>query len=108
MNDYQEPLSPWECYTPDTVFINCQSCAWQFAKDYGVELTDGLHTYGTNPANEDIGVSECYACGHEWDYVPTCDGCGAYLRGYLLPEAIEALKTEDYPQWLKDYYLVNN
>lgn len=104
--DYKAPLNSWECYSPDDVFLNCAGCAWQFAKDHGVELTNGRHTYGEGPNG--FGVSECWACSHEFDYIPTCHGCGEYLSGYLLPDAIEALKTEDYPQWLKDYYLSNN
>lgn len=106
MTNYDYPRNSWECYSGFDTFLNCEECARKFAIDYGIELERGLHTYGTGP--NDYGVFECYACGHEFDTVPTCDGCGVYLRGYLLPEAIEALKTEDYPQWLKDYYLSDN
>lgn len=101
----RRPLNSWECYTPDMAFLTCGSCAWKFAESCGIELTNGLHTYGEEPNG--YGVSECYACGHEFDTVPSCDTCGEYLQGYLLPDAIEALKQEDYPQWLKDHYLSN-
>ncbi len=106
ITETRRPLNSWECYTPDIVFLNCASCAWKFAEANGVELANGLHTYGEAPNG--YGVSECYACGHEFDTVPSCDGCGEYLQGYLLPDAIESLKQEDYPQWLKNYYLGNN
>lgn len=106
MSQYQEPLTSWECYTPDITFLNCESCALEFAEDNNIELNTHLHPYGEGL--EGFGVSECWACSHEFDHVPNCDGCGVYLRGHLLPDAIEALKTEDYPQWLKDYYLSDN
>lgn len=106
MTTYGYPRNSWECFTPDMTFLNCESCALEFANDNNIDLTTGLHPYGENPLG--FGISKCWACSHEFDYLPTCDGCGAYLRGYLLPDALEALKTEDYPQWLKDYYLSDN
>jgi hypothetical protein len=100
-------LNSWECYTPDIVFLNCESCALEFAKDNNIELDTGLHTYGTG-ATEDIGISECYACGHCTDYPLSCDGCGEYLAGDLTPDGVQYLKERNFPKWLRDYYLSTN
>jgi hypothetical protein len=92
--EYRSPLTSWECYTGFDTFLNCEPCARQFAVEYEIELDRGLHTYGTG-RDLNSGVMECYACGHEFDTVPTCDGCGEFLRGYLLPEAVEALPKNE-------------
>ena len=99
------PLQSWECYTPDTTFLNCPTCAEEFAKEYGVDIKNGLHHYGETAAG--IGVSECYACGHETDYPLTCDGCGEYLKGDLTEEGVAYLKERKFPKWLRDYYLTD-
>jgi hypothetical protein len=92
----------WECYTPDITFLNCEECAAQFAKEHGLD-TDTQEASATG-----YGVSECVYCGHEFDYPPNCDGCGKYLDGDLTRDGIEYLKQNNFPKWLKDYYLSNN
>jgi len=107
LTETRRPLGSWECYTPDILFLNCESCALEFAKDNNIELNTGLHTYGQGPT-EDIGISECWACGHDFDYPPSCDGCGEYLQGNLTPEGVQYLKERNFPKWLRDYYLSTN
>jgi primosomal protein N' len=92
----------WECYTPDITFINCAECAAQFAKEYGID-TDNQEEGATG-----YGAMECIYCGHEFDYPPSCDGCGKYLDGHLTRDGIEYLKQNKFPKALKDYYLSNN
>jgi hypothetical protein len=92
----------WECYTPDITFLNCEECAAQFAKEYGLD-TDTQEASATG-----YGAMECVYCGHEFDYPPSCDGCGKYLDGDLTRDGIEYLKQNNFPKWLKDYYLSNN
>jgi hypothetical protein len=101
----KRPLNSWECYTPDMIFLNCAACAWQFAEEYGVDLSTGRIQYGETETG--IGVSECYECGHETDYPLTCDGCGEYLAGNLTNEGVEYLKEGKFPKWLRDYYLTD-
>jgi hypothetical protein len=103
ITETRRPVYSWECYTPDIVFLNCESCALEFAKDNNIELERGLHTYGEAPNG--YGVSECYACSHDFDYPPSCDGCGAYLSGNLTPDGVQYLKERNFPKWLRDYYL---
>jgi hypothetical protein len=92
----------WECYTPDITFLNCEECAAQFAKEYGLDTdTQGASATG-------YGAMECFYCGHEFDYPPSCDGCGKYLDGNLTRDGIEYLKQNKFPKWLKDYHLSNN
>jgi hypothetical protein len=100
-----ELSSSWECYTPDISFLNCGSCAEKFAQENKLELTNGLHTYGELPSG--IGVSECWACGHEFDTPPTCDGCGNYLKGDLTNEGRDYVleRLTEWPRWLVEYYL---
>jgi hypothetical protein len=92
----------WECYTPDITFLNCEECAAGFAKEYGLD-TDSQEATATG-----YGAMECLYCGHEFDYPPSCDGCGKYLDGNLTKEGLEDLQERDYPKWLRDYYLGNN
>jgi primosomal protein N' len=92
----------WECYTPDITFLNCEECAAQFAKEYGLD-TDTQEATATG-----YGAMECVYCGHEFDYPPSCDGCGKYLDGNLTLEGVAYLKEREFPKWLKDYYLSNN
>jgi hypothetical protein len=99
------PLNSWECYTPDMTFMNCQACATEFAREYGLDIKQGLHHYADSAAG--YGVSECYACGHETDYPLTCDGCGEYLKGDLTDEGRNYLKERNFPKWLRDYYLTD-
>lgn len=106
ITETRRPVSSWECYTPDMVFLNCGSCAYEFAKQNGVDINSGSHTYGEN--GQGIGVSECWACGHEFDTPPSCDSCGEYLKGDLTNEGIDYLKSRPFPKWLKDYYLSNS
>lgn len=106
LTETKRPLDSWECYTPEITFLNCGSCAYKFAEEYGIELENGLHTYGEGAAG--FGVSECWACSHDFDYPPSCDGCGEYLSGYLTPDGVQYLKERNFPKWLKDYYLSTN
>jgi len=105
ITEKQRPVTSWECYSPDFLFLNCQACAEEFAKEHGIELKGGKHPYGETAAG--IGVSECWACGHETDYPLTCDGCGQYLKGDLTDEGVEYLKLNKFPKWLRDYYLTD-
>ena len=107
MKTYDWELSnSWECYTPDMTFLNCESCAEEFAKDQGLELRQGAHRFSDDRA-DGVGVSECWACGHEFDAPATCDGCGAYLKGNLTSEGRDYLLEDltSWPLWLVDYYL---
>lgn len=106
ITETRRPLGSWECYTPDITFLACGGCAYEFAQQHGVDLNSGSHTYGEN--GQGIGVSECWACGHEFDTPPSCDSCGEYLKGDLTREGVEYLKSRPFPKWLKDYYLSNS
>jgi hypothetical protein len=106
MRDTIELQNSWECYTPDMAFLNCRDCAQKFAEDNGVELNSGAHNYGDN--GEGTGISECWACSHEFDTPPTCDACHVYLNGDLTREGLQYLKERPFPKWLKDHYLSNN
>jgi hypothetical protein len=102
----KRPLNSWECYTPDIFFLNCGRCAAEFAEDHRIDIKNGMHRYGETETG--LGVSECWACGHETDYPLTCDGCGEYLAGNLTNEGVAYLKEGKFPKWLRDYYLSNN
>jgi hypothetical protein len=91
----------WECYTPDITFLNCEECAAQFAKEYGLD-TDSQEATATG-----YGAMECLYCDHEFDYPPSCDGCQRYLNGNLTPDGVAYLKQNNFPKWLRDYYLTN-
>lgn len=106
MNTKTRLPNSWEAYTAESTFLFCEFCAREYAKEYGIELERGLHTYGETVNG--CGVMECYACGHDFDYPPTCDGCGAYLAGNLTPDGVEYLKERNFPKWLRDYYLSTN
>jgi hypothetical protein len=98
ITETRRPVNSWECYTPDIFFLNCESCALEFAKDNNIQLD-------TDAGSEGFGISECWACGHETDYPLSCDGCGEYLAGNLTAEGVEYLKERKFPKWLRDYYL---
>jgi hypothetical protein len=105
ITEYERPLNSWECYTPDMTFLNCQACADEFARENGLDIGGGKDPYADNPAG--YGVSACYACGHESDYPPACDGCGAYLEGNLTQEGQDYMieRLTEWPEWLVAYYL---
>lgn len=107
ITETRRPLTSWECYTPDMVFLNCGSCAYKFAEDYAIELSTGRHPYGEGE-EEGFSLSECWACYHETDYPLSCDGCGEYLAGDLTPDGVQYLKERKFPKWLRDYYLSTN
>lgn len=107
MKTYDWELSnSWECYTPDISFLNCESCALEFVAEYGLELRNAKYRFSENQ-NDGIGASECWACGHEFDTVPACDGCGKYLRGDLTNEGRQYLLEDitSWPLWLIEYHL---
>jgi hypothetical protein len=107
MKTYDWELSnSWECYTPDITFLNCKNCAAEFAKDHGLEIEEGARSYSNDQVN-DTGISECWACGHEFDYPPNCDGCQTYLKGNLTNEGRQYLleRLGEWPRWLVEYHL---
>lgn len=102
--NYRFPLRSWECHTPDMVFLNCQGCALEFAKEHNLDIRNGLHHFSDE--SNGFSVSECYACGHEADYPAACDGCGEYLDIRLTEEGKQyLLERGDFPEWLVRYYL---
>lgn len=106
MQEYEwETSNAWECYSPDMSFLNCEDCARQYAIENNLDIKQGAHLYSDE--KNGIGVSECYACGHEFDYPPTCDGCCKYLRESLTHEGRDYMmqRLSEYPAWLVEYYL---
>jgi len=107
MKTYEWELSAsYECITPDISFLNCEECAESFALENNLDIKNGAHRYSDENENG-VSLSECWACGHEFDYPPTCDGCGTYIKGDLTDEGraymLESLS--EWPAWLVDYYL---
>jgi hypothetical protein len=107
MKTYDWELSnSWECYTPDISFLFCEACALQFAEEKGLELRQGVSRF-SDQRHDQTGLSECWACSHEFDTPPSCDGCGAYLFGDLTNEGREYLleRLGEWPRWLVEYHL---
>lgn len=101
-----ELSNSWECYGGDFIFLNCADCARQYAEDNNIELNSGVHHY-SDEREDGLGVSECWACGHEFDSPPSCDGCGTYLRGNLTHEGRAYMyeRLSEWPEWLVEYHL---
>lgn len=92
----------WYFGNEDYAGIACEGCAREWASKYKLTFTypsytDEKDALGHYAHADHFGESE-------FDYPPSCDGCGAYLQSSLTSDGEQYLRDNKFPEYVHDYY----